>query len=179
MVDPMSSANLTDTSYAVLGLLDQWGPATPYQLKQVAQVSIFHFWSIPHTQIYTESARLAAAGLLDERREETGRRRRIYRLTAAGRKALEAWRGDAGSFEPLEFRDAGLIKLFFGADAATLAASQLAGHERKLREFEQLHAARGSGPEAMPEGMRLALEVGIACERELVRFWRRLADRSR
>jgi DNA-binding PadR family transcriptional regulator len=175
----MSSPRLTNTSYVVLGLVEVCQPATPYDLKRFAEISVFNFWSVPHTQIYTESARLAAAGLLEERREETGRRRRIYRLTAAGRKALEAWRGDAGSFEPLEFRDAGLIKLFFGADAATLAASQLAGHERKLREFEQLHAARGSGPEAMPEGMRLALEVGIACERELVRFWRRLADRSR
>jgi len=175
----VSSPRLTNTSYVVLGLVEVCEPATPYDLKRFAEISVFNFWSIPHTQIYNESARLAAAGLLDERREETGRRRRIYRLTAAGRRALDAWRGEAGAFEPLEFRDPGLIKLFFGADPATLAASQLAGHERKLREFEQLHAARGTGPEAMPEGMRLALEVGIACERELVRFWRRLADRSR
>ena len=84
----ISTPRLSDTSYAVLGLLDLFEPATPYQLKQVAQVSIFHFWSIPHTQLYTECARLAEAGLLDERREEGGRRRRIYRLSAAGRKAL-------------------------------------------------------------------------------------------
>src|SRR4051795_11520726 len=88
----MAERRLTDTSYAVLGLLDQWGPATPYQLKQVAQVSIFHFWSIPHTQIYTECARLADAGLLRERREEGGRRRRIFELSAWGRKALDGWR---------------------------------------------------------------------------------------
>ena len=90
-VNPRASS---DTSYAVLGLLDLFEPATPYQLKQIAQVSIFHFWSIPHTQLYTECARLAEAGLLDERREEGGRRRRIYRLSAAGRKALRAWRAD-------------------------------------------------------------------------------------
>src|SRR4029450_11632750 len=74
--------------YAVMGLLDQFEPATPYQLKQIAQVSIFHFWSIPHTQLYTECSRLADAALLDERREEGGRRRRTYRLSAAGQKAL-------------------------------------------------------------------------------------------
>ena len=91
---PMPSPRLTDTSYAVMGLLDMFEPATPYQLKQIAQVSIFHFWSIPHTQLYTECGRLAEAGLLDERREERGRRRRIYRLSAAGRKALRAWRDD-------------------------------------------------------------------------------------
>ncbi len=90
----MSTPALTETSYAVLGLVEQLEPATPYQLKRVAQVSLLHFWSIPHTQIYTECARLADARLLSERREETGRRRRMYRLTAAGRKVLDAWRTD-------------------------------------------------------------------------------------
>src|SRR5919197_2899615 len=95
-MDRVAAPRLTDTSYAVLALVDLRGPATPYQLKQLAQVSIFHFLSIPHTQIYTECSRLADAGLLDERREETGRRRRIYTISAAGRKALDQWRGDPG-----------------------------------------------------------------------------------
>src|SRR5918994_1552350 len=90
----MSTPRLTDTSYAVMGLLDLFEPATPYQLKQVAQVSILHFWSIPHPQLYPESTRLAKAGLLDEQRERTGRRRRIFRLSKAGRKALREWRAD-------------------------------------------------------------------------------------
>ena len=85
----MSTPRLSDTSYAVLGLLDLFEPATPYQLKQIAQVSIFHFWAIPHTQIYTECGRLAEAGLLNEKREESGRRRRVYSLSAAGRKELK------------------------------------------------------------------------------------------
>ena len=133
----MSTPRLSDTSYAVLGLLDLFEPATPYQLKQIAQVSIFHFWSIPHTQLYTECGRLAEAGLLDERREEGGRRRRIYRLSAAGRKALKAWRADPDT-ELYELRDPGLLKLFCGADPATLAEGQLERHERRL------HASRRS-----------------------------------
>src|SRR3954453_19415958 len=107
----ISTPRLTDTSYAVLGLLDQAGPATPYQLKQLAQVSIFHFWAIPHTQIYTECGRLAEAGLLDERREESGRRRRIYTLSAAGRRELDEWRADPET-DLYEIRDPGLLKLF-------------------------------------------------------------------
>ena len=43
----MPSPRLTDTSYAVMGLLDMFEPATPYQLKQIAQVRIFHFWIDP------------------------------------------------------------------------------------------------------------------------------------
>ena len=163
----MNETRLSDTSYAVLALVDLCGPATPYQLKQLAQVSIFHFWSIPHTQIYTECSRLADGGLLDERREETGRRRRIYRLSAAGRKALERWRGDPEA-EMYELRDPGLLKLFCGADPEPLARDQLEKHEDRLAAYEEMHRAD------MPEGMRLALEGGIAHQREYVRFWSRV-----
>lgn len=168
----VTAPRLTDTSYAVLGLLDQCGPATPYQLKQVAQVSIFHFWSIPHTQIYAECGRLAEAGLLDERREETGRRRRIYRLSAAGRKALKVWLTDPEA-EMYELRDPGLLKLFCGADPGELARTQLERHERRLSSYEEM-----LGQDEMPEGMRLALEGGIGHQREYVRFWARVLEES-
>jgi PadR family transcriptional regulator, regulatory protein AphA len=165
----MSTPRLTDTSYAVLGLLDRFEPATPYQLKQVAQVSIFHFWSIPHTQLYTECARLAEAGLLDERREKGGRRRRIYSLSAAGRKALRKWRDDPDT-DLFELRDPGMLKLFCGADPEALAAAQLERHERRLHSYQELLDQTD-----MEEGMRLSLEAGIGHEREYVRFWSRLA----
>ena len=62
MIPAVSTPRLSETSYAVLALVALLEPATPYQLKRVAQVSILHFWSIPHTQLYTECARLAEAG---------------------------------------------------------------------------------------------------------------------
>jgi PadR family transcriptional regulator, regulatory protein AphA len=164
----VAEQRLTDTSYAVLGLLDQWGPATPYQLKQVAQVSIFHFWSIPHTQIYTECARLAKAGLLTESREAGGRRRRIFELSSPGREALEQWRRDLDT-DLYELRDPGLLKLFCGADPKPLAKAQLERHERRLATYEGM-----LGDGEMPAGMRLALESGIGHEREYVRFWSRV-----
>ncbi|MEK6327130.1 MAG: PadR family transcriptional regulator [Actinomycetota bacterium] len=165
-----STPHLSDTSYAVLGLLDLFEPATPYQLKQVAQVSIFHFWSIPHTQLYTECARLAEAGLLDERREEGGRRRRTYRLSAAGRKALTAWRADPNT-DLYELRDPGLLKLFCGADPASLAKTQVERHERRLHSYQELLEQT-----EMSDGMRLSVEAGIGHEREYVRFWSRLQE---
>jgi PadR family transcriptional regulator, regulatory protein AphA len=164
----VSNARLTDTSYAVLGLLDSCGPATPYQLKQIAQESIFHFWSIPHTQLYTECARLAEDGLLDEHREDTGRRRRVYRLSASGRKALGQWRADPNT-ELYELRDPGLLKLFCGADPAAVAGAQLAKHERRLGRYKELLATK-----ELPEGQRLSLESGIGHEKEYIRFWTRL-----
>lgn len=151
-----------------MGLLDSCGQATPYQLKQIAQESIFHFWSIPHTQLYTECARLAEGGLLEEHREETGRRRRVYRLSASGRRALGQWRADPDT-ELYELRDPGLLKLFCGADPAAVAEAQLAKHERRLSRYKELLAMS-----ELPEGQRLSLESGIGHEKEYIRFWTRL-----
>jgi PadR family transcriptional regulator, regulatory protein AphA len=170
----MSSIRLSETSYAVLGLVELLEPATPYRLKQVAQISILHFWSIPHTQIYTECARLADGGLLAERREQTGRRRRLYRLSAGGRKALEEWRADPHT-DLYELRDPGLLKLFLGADPSALAEAQLELHRQRLRAYETNAAAQ----DGLTEGIRLALESGIGHEREYVRFWTRVAAAGR
>jgi PadR family transcriptional regulator AphA len=165
----MSSTRLTETSYIVMGLLERVQPATPYDLKRLAQVSTINFWSVPHTQLYTECARLAQAGLLSEEREQTGRRRRIYRVSERGAQALERWRSEpTDALE--EVRDAGTLKLFFGADPVALAAAQLEAHQRQLRTYEHLHASSAD----MARGMRLALEAGIGHEQEFIRFWSRL-----
>jgi PadR family transcriptional regulator, regulatory protein AphA len=170
----VSSITLTPTSYVVLGLLELTGPATPYDLKRASAASVGHLWSVPHTQLYSEPARLAAAGYLDEEREDGGRRRKVYSLTRSGRRALDEWRATTTE-EMTELRDPGLLKLFFGAPPRALAAVQLAAHERQLAEYEDLHAGEGA---QMPEGMRLALEAGIGHEQEWVRYWRRLARRK-
>jgi PadR family transcriptional regulator, regulatory protein AphA len=170
----VSRLRLTETSYTVLGLIEHLQPATPYDLKALAQLSTFNFWTVPHTQLYTECARLAKAGLLDEEREQSGRRRRIYRLTEAGREALGAWRADPAARE-YELHDAATLKLFFGADPETLARAQVEAHERRLEGYEALRSQIADGP----EGWRLALEHGIGHEREFIRFWSGLASRKK
>ena len=168
MQDPI---RLTPASYIVLGLLDAAGEGTPYDLKRMVAASIGNFWSLQHAQLYTEPERLTAAGLLTEKREEGGRRRKRYALTQAGRAALKAWLASPTG-EMTELRDPGLLQLFFGADPARLAAAQLETHRSKLEEYEQIHA---NFPDD-PAGVRLALEAGIAHEREWLRFWKRLAQ---
>jgi DNA-binding PadR family transcriptional regulator len=163
---------LTPTSYVVLGLIEAMGSATPYDLKLAARRGVSNLWALPHTQLYSESSRLAEAGLLSERREEGGRRRRTYSLTAAGRAALEDWRRDPVP-PSWELRDAGLLKLFFGTDPAALAEAQLGAHRERLAEYEEL---REAGAESLPAGMRLALDAGIGHEREYLRFWQAVAD---
>jgi PadR family transcriptional regulator, regulatory protein AphA len=171
----VSSVRLTETSYIVLGLLEQIGPATPYDLKRVSQLSTVNFWSVPHTQLYTECARLTKEGLLEERREKTGRRRRIYRLTDRGRQALERWRSEPTA-ELDEVRDIGMLKLFFGGDPVQLAAVQLTAHRRQQEVYEQLHEQLRTQAADVPSGWLLALEAGIGHEREFVRFWSRVSE---
>jgi PadR family transcriptional regulator, regulatory protein AphA len=167
----MTETRLTPTSYVVLGLIERMQPASPYDLKRAVSMGVGQFWSLPHTQLYAECARLAEAGLLSERREESGRRRRIYRLTKSGEEALDLWRSESTS-DLYELRDAGLLKLFFGADAKKLAPQQLEAHEEKLREYEaQLDECLAM---KAPEGVIHAIEAGIGHEREYVRFWKRL-----
>lgn len=170
----MSVPRLTPVSYMVLGLIENAEQATPYQLKQFASRSVGNFWTIQHAQLYTECERLAKAGLLDEERETTGRRRRTYCLTEAGRAALDRWRAEPAT-ELGELRSPGLLQLFFGAEPEPLAQAQVASHEAKLAEYEAVHETAG---DVMAEGQRLALEAGIAHEREWLRFWRRVGGES-
>jgi DNA-binding PadR family transcriptional regulator len=165
----VSSVRLTTTSYVVLGLVEMCEPVTPYELKQTAEMSTANFWTVAHTQLYSECARLAREGLLDEEQEQTGRRRKLYRLTESGRAALEVWRTEPVA-ERGEIRDPGALKLALGADPKRLAQAQLAFHERQLGRYLEYRELE------MSEGMRLALEAGIGHEREYIRYWRVLAD---
>lgn len=161
---------LTHTSHIVLGLLSMSGEATPYDLKQMVSATIGHFWSLPHSQLYAEPARLARAGYVTETREQDGRRRKLYSLTDRGRDALQDWLGILTP-EPYMLRDLALLKLFFGANARELAAAQVETHRQKLSEYETLLALLEQAPEQAPPGPRLALDLGTRHERETVSFW--------
>jgi DNA-binding PadR family transcriptional regulator len=163
----VSTPRLTTTSFIVLGLVEQLEPATPYDVKRIAQLSVANFWTLPHTQLYTECERLAEVGYLEEEREDHGRRRRLFRLTASGRAALDAWRGDP-EVEDAVVRDASLLKLFLGGDPAALARQQLPVHERALQTYEALSGKDGP---PMAAGPRTSLRAGIALERAYVAFW--------
>jgi PadR family transcriptional regulator, regulatory protein AphA len=165
--------SLTPTSYIVLGLLEQTGPATPYELKGLVGATIGDFWSVPHSQVYAEPDRLARGGYLSEIREQGGRRRRTYALTNTGRDALTNWR-EAATDELPELRDLALLKLFFGGPPATLAPTQLELHEHQLAAYQ---AAAAAVPEKLTgSGPARTLQAGIAHEQEWVRFWRSQLD---
>jgi DNA-binding PadR family transcriptional regulator len=136
--------------------------------------SVGYFWSFPHSQLYSEPARMAEAGLVQEQREESGRRRRVFSITDAGRTELDDWLARPTAGLP-DIRDVGLLKLFFsdltGADQIrTLANSQREAHEERLTFYQGLT----SGP---PQSAAEAtIGLGIAWERAAAAFWASIAD---
>ncbi len=167
-----SDPRLSATSYIVLALIEAAGEATSYDLKRAVATTLGNFWSVPHAQVYAEPARLAEAGYLSERREQDGRRRRHYKLTDQGRKALRAWLAEPTD-AMAELRDPGMLKLFFGGDPKRLAEAQLPVHRERLSEYEQLADQLEN---QVPAGFMLSLRAGIGHEREWVRFWTAVAQ---
>ena len=178
MVWPMSSASLTAVSYLVLGLVARAGNATPYDLKRFVARSIGYFWPFPHSQLYAEPARLAAAGLLAEERESGGRHRRTYSITDDGLSALRAWLREPVDHPP-QYRDLGLLKLFFGElvdteDVVALARGQEAAHRRPLAELAEIDARLATRADvAHPHA---TLRLGLLMERAFIEFWSDLAE---
>ena len=162
---------LTTTSYAVLGLLELLGEATPYDLKQALERSIENFWPVPHTTFYDEPARLAKAGYLSQRQEQGGRRRKRYALTDSGRRALREWADSPGAAPP-QVRDEGMLKVFAGADPQVVYVGRVDWHRAKLAELEgYLQALRGGheGPcEKKWRGVEATLVAGTNYHRQMI-----------
>ena len=174
----MTGITLTPTSFIVLGLLEHAGPCTPYGLKQAVAGSVGNFWSVPHSQLYAEPARLAAAGYVTEEQEQGGRRRRTYAITEQGREALRAWLREPAD-EPFEIRDLAELQLFFSelattADIVALARTQERLHRQRLAEVEAIAARFGDDP---LRARRLApLRLGVHLTKAAITFWADLAQ---
>jgi DNA-binding PadR family transcriptional regulator len=169
----MSSLRLGPVSYLVLGITALRGPSTPYDLKRFVQLSIGHFWPFPHTQLYAEPERLAEAGLLEETREEGGRRRRHYTITDAGRERLGEWLEESVT-SPTEIRDLGVLKLFFSEltgidEIVALAHEQAAAHRAKLAVYDGIMERFADRPELATR--LLSVELGMRLAHAAAGFW--------
>lgn len=77
--------------HILLGYLRK--PATGYELGREFDEGASHFWFAERSQIYPALKKLEARGWLKARDEASpvGPPRRVYQITAAGRKALTRW----------------------------------------------------------------------------------------
>ena len=167
---------LSPTAYVILGML-AWRPMSGYDVKATVDRSTRLFWAASYGQIYPELRRLAEAGLVEGEAEPgSGRRRTLYGLTAAGRRALEEWLAEPP--QTFETRDEGLLKLFFASAAPETAATSLDAkrryHEAKLAHLRQIEAT------GLPEGFTaLVLRFGIESSEWMADWCAREADRLR
>src|ERR687893_2799311 len=105
-------------SYLILGMLER-GRETGYAIKHAVDRSTRLFWAASFAQVYPELAALEEDGYVVSADEPHGARpRKTYRLTDRGRAALGDWLRSERTPD-FEFRDEGLLRLFF-ADAMPL-----------------------------------------------------------
>jgi DNA-binding PadR family transcriptional regulator len=125
----------TTTSYALLGLLSL-RPWTTYELVKQMKKSMVVAWPRAARAIYDEPKNLVARGLATAKTEMHGRRRRtVYRITPAGRRALKRWLSEPSAAP--HFESEALLRATFaehGSKADLLAAIRsLRGHADGLR----------------------------------------------
>jgi DNA-binding PadR family transcriptional regulator len=121
---------LRPAAYLMLGMV-RLGARSGYAIKKVADVSTRFFWPTSLAQVYPELARLEAAGLLTRTADpDGGRERYAYELTADGEAALTAWMNSPRE-APTQFRDEGVLRLFF---ADGLSQEDQLGLVRRLRD---------------------------------------------
>jgi DNA-binding PadR family transcriptional regulator len=162
----------------VLGMLSL-RPRSGYDIKAVVDRSTRFFWAASYGQIYPELRRLERAGLIEGEDAPTGgRSRRVYRITAAGRKALAEWL--LGPTVTIELRDESLLRLFFAdalprEQALLLLEGRKRGHEEYLAVLREIDARPGGKD---PDFVDLVLRWGIEfnewgikwCEKHLQRL---------
>jgi DNA-binding PadR family transcriptional regulator len=160
------------------------GARSGYEIKQAVEVSIRFFWTISQAQIYPSLELLERRGLVRGRSKPRGRRRRrVYEITQAGERELQAW---LRREEPMAFelRDLGLVKLFF-ADALDrnqalqlVAAMKRRSEERvkALQEVEPVAEQVANQGNAYP---LLTLRMGIAFHHAMVDVSKEIEQRLR
>jgi PadR family transcriptional regulator, regulatory protein AphA len=130
------------TPNALLGLLSL-RPMSGYDIRQLIQRSIGHFWSESYGQIYPGLKRLAAAGLVAKKteRKKGSPDRHVYSLTGEGREQLRRWLKLPVAEEVP--RNELLLKLFFGAQMSPSVRREhvqiyLEAHQRKLQVYGEI-----------------------------------------
>ncbi|MBN8232179.1 PadR family transcriptional regulator [Corallococcus macrosporus] len=125
--------------FAVLGMLCR-EPMSGYGLRSAIERSVGHFWQESYGNLYPALERMAEERLVElvpEEPSQSGRVRKVYRVTTAGRAALAEWL--RRPVLPHVERNELLLKLFFGAQVG--AEDSLVQVERSRAEAEELLAA--------------------------------------
>lgn len=173
------TSTLSDQAYVVLTVIALRAPVTAYGIERMLDQLAGEFWSAPHTQVYRECRRLADAGLVRERQEASGRRRRVYALTKKGRDTITQW-VRTPTDRSIEVRDISQFKLMASElstteDVRRLADAQAAAYRRRLAVLSAIEARYRARPDIAPR-LR-SIEMGRAVYEAALSFWTKIAKR--
>jgi DNA-binding PadR family transcriptional regulator len=152
--------------HAVLALLAD-EPAHGYEIKRALEERFGTVIApLNAGQVYTTLQRLQRDELVaDDAVAQTGRPdKRVYRLTAAGREALQEWLGAASA--PTRLRDDFFMKLVLAhsmglADPGELIARQRQTYLRSLGQLERVLGSADGTTALVVEGAALHLEADL------------------
>lgn len=168
----MAAPRVNRTTFAVLGYLACWGPMSGYDIKKALEGSASNFWAESYGQLYPILKRLAEEGLVRPQGRENGssaRGKKVFEITAAGTKALDAWLAEPTETGPV--RHEFLLKMFFGKRAAPdVLRKHIEEHRQAQEEFLEHY-----------EVLRRGLESSFPDSEDLP-FWRitlRYGERER
>jgi PadR family transcriptional regulator AphA len=154
--------------HALLGLLN-YGPATGYDLKAAFENSINLFWNASLPQIYRTLNQMKKDNWLafTVEHQEGKPSRKVYRLTANGKKELRNWLTTPPEFP--EPKNSLLVKLFFGNQ---MDKKDLAANLRKWREHH-VEFLEMMDKNISPIAQRYADKIDA---KEDMQFWLMAAD---
>lgn len=161
--------DFSPSAYMVMAAIRD-GIDTGYRIKKFLELAASGFWSVSYGQIYPELRRLEAAEMITGRDvTESGRRRREFSLTRAGRQELERW-----LLEPTEpsvwIRNEGMLRLMLcDWEDRELVRKNLAEFRRttaeRLEQVTALVPPRERGRRLQALGIRLLSETIDWCDK--------------
>jgi len=155
---------------AMLGVLS-WGESSGYDLERKIRRSVGLFWSSAKSHVYVTLGRLVEDGLATVRDvEQTGKPdKQLYRITKEGELAFDRWLADS-PLEPARFRNAFLLKIFFGSrmDLDALIRHIEEGRADVEEELVQLEAM--TKDDDRDTFRRLVLSYGLEVDRARIRW---------
>ncbi len=144
-------------------------PSSGYELARRFDRSIGHFWHATHQQIYRVLGRMEASGWVDGEIHagETAPDRKVFKVTADGRRALSAWLSEPTPTDG--GRSTLMVKLRGAAfDTAPRLIPEIEHHLAQHRTM--LASYQGISQRDFPDPPDLNNELPKALQQQVLRF---------
>ena len=161
--------------YVLLAGIDA-APSSGYDLTLWLAKLGQHFWAAEHSSIYPALQQLQAVGLITHREQlgKKGQTRKIYRLSAKGRKELKKWVDEPSA--DAQIRDEQMVKVLC---FDLLSRERIIEHLKRIREHhaaklfyyeDSLRLHRENRPKEVRLGPLLTLHRGVLAARAYVHW---------